>query len=151
MKFTFKRKYTLSFFVFLVLIGLSLTFYFMGPKFINKSDEFFNQTLWVSLADSLLIMLIIIGSNRVNYYLYHDKMIIKKSLRRTVTLEYSQIKDIIEYPNDTIIFMFGTRPSFKLKYQKSNKIKNYRVRVSNHELLKLVLENEKKIHITKNK
>lgn len=151
MKFTFKRKYTSSFFVFLILIGLSVSFFFFGPRFIDKSEDFFKQALWVSLADSLLILLIIIGSNRVNYYLYHDKIIIKKSLRKTISLEYDQIKDITELPHDTILFMFGTRPSFKIKYQKGNKIKKYRIRVANHELLKLVLENEKKIHVTKNK
>jgi hypothetical protein len=137
--------------MFLVLIAISVAFYIVGPKFIDKDANFFIQVLLIYLADSLLITLIIIGSMRVNYYLYHDKIVIKKSLRRTVTLNYDQILNITEYPNDTIIFMFGTRPSFKIRYRNGNIAKFYRIRVANHELFKLVLENEQKIHVAENK
>jgi hypothetical protein len=135
----------------LILIALSIGFYIVGPKFINKDASFFTQVLLVCLADSLLITLIIIGSMRVSYYLCHDKIVIKKSLHRTATISYDQILNVTEYPNDTIIFMFGTRPSFKIRYRKGNIAKFYRVRVDNHKLFKLVLENEQKIHVTENK
>lgn len=151
MKFTFKRKYTSSLIIFLILVGLSIAFYFVGPKFISREDMFFKQVLFISIADSCLITLFVLGLYRVNYYLYHDRMEIKKSLRKTISLNYNQIKEMVEYPNDTVILMFGTRPSFKVRYQIGNRTKNYRIRVSNHELLKLVIENEKKIHLTKNK
>ena len=151
MKFTFKRKYTSVFMIFLILLGIAITFYFVGPKFIAREQEFFNQVLWVSIIDAFLITLFIFGLYRVNYYLYHDKIEIHKSLHKTISLDYTQIKEIVEYPNDTIFLMFGTRTSFKIFYQKGNKLKKYRVRVENHKLLKLVIENEKKIHITKNK
>lgn len=151
MKFTFKRKYTSIFMILLILLGIAISFYFVGPKFITREKEFFAQVLSISIIDIFLITLFILGLYRVNYYLYHDKIEIHRSLHRTIHLEYTQIKEIIEYPNDTVFLMFGTRPSFKIRYQKGNKLKNYRIRVSSHELLKLVIENEKKIHITKNK
>ena len=47
-----------------------------------------------------------------------------------------------------MFLIFGNRPSFKLKYETDGKIKNYRIRLANHELFKLVLENEKKISVT---
>ena len=151
MKFTFKRKYTLSFFVFLTLTILAIAFYFIGPKFIDRNSDFFLNALVISLIDITLITIFILGLYRVNYYLYHNRLEIHRSLHKTITLDYNNIKEMIEYPNDTVIFMFGKRPSFKIKYQKGNKIKNYRVRVSSHQLLKLVIENEKKIHLTTNK
>ena len=139
MKFNFKRKYTLSFMIFLSLVVLCFVFYLVGPKFIDREHEFFIQALVISLIDSTLITIFILGLYRVNYYLYHDRLEIHRSLRKTIQLNYNQIKEVQELPNDTIIFIFGTRPSFKVKYQKGNKIKNYRIRVEKHDLLKLVL------------
>jgi hypothetical protein len=150
MKFVFKRKYTFTFFVFLVLIGISLAFYFFGPKFINRDGEFFRQVLWISLLDSVLIAIFILGLYRVNYYLYYDHIEIHRSLRKTVNLSYDQIQELIESPNDKIFLFWGKRPSFKIKYKANNKIKNYRIRVSKHDLFKLIMQNEHQIHITEN-
>ena len=72
MKFRFRRKYTVPFFVFLILVAISIGFYFMGPKFIDREAEFFYQILLISLADSLLIALFVMGLYKVNYYLYHN-------------------------------------------------------------------------------
>lgn len=150
MKFIFKRKYTLPFFVFFMLITIAVSFYFVGPKFIDKDQELFNQILLVSIADVLLITIFILGLYRVNYYLYHDKLEIHRSFLKKIVLKYDQIKEIREYPHDTIIFMFGIRPSFRVTYKTKKGLKNYKIRVSNHELLKLVLSNEHKIHIITN-
>ena len=150
MKFSFKRKYNVSFFILLILVGISITFYFVAPKFINREPKFFLQALLISLADSLVITIFILGLYRVNYYLYHDHLEIHRSLSKTVSLNYNQIEEFIEFPNDKVFLMFGTRPSFKVKYNKNGKIKKYRIRVAKHDLLKLVMENEKKIHITEN-
>lgn len=151
MKFTFKRKYTSSFFFFLVLVAIAVAFYVIGPQYIKREQEFFDQVLMVSLADALLLTIFILGLYRINYYVYHNRLEIHRSLRKTIILDYSNIRDFIEYPNDKIFFIFGKRPSFKIKYQVGNRIKNYRIRVATHDLFKLVIENEKKIHITENK
>ena len=151
MKFGFKKKYTGVFFVSLLLVGASLAFYFLGPRYVEEETLFFIKALAVSLIDVFLILIFIFGLHRVNYYLYHDRIEIHRSLRKKVVLEYKNIIQINELPNDTIIFIFGKRPSFKLKYKKGRKIKNYRIRVANHNLLKLVLSNEKKIHLNLNK
>ncbi len=148
MKFIFKRKYTLSFLVFTLLISIAITFYFVGPRFIDREHNFFVNVLIASIADITLITIFILGLYRVNYYLYHDHLEIRRSFLRSIKLNYEQIKEFIEYPNDSIIFIFGNRPSFKIRYQKENKIKNYRIRIENHELFKLVMENEKKIHLS---
>lgn len=151
MKFVFKRKYTGMFFVTLILIGISIAFYFLGPNYIEAETMFFIQALVVSLIDVLLILIFILGLYRVNYYLYHDRIEIHRSLRKKTVLNYSNIQEIIEMPDDTIIFIFGKRPSFKIKYKQGNHTKNYRIRVANHNLLKLVLSNEKQIHLNLNK
>ena len=116
-----------------------------------KKFDFLTTFLIISLLDITLITIFILGLYRVNYYLYHDHLEIRRSLLKSIKLEYSQIKEFIEYPNDSIFFIFGKRPSFKIKYTKGNKTKNYRIRLANHELFKLVMENEKKIHLTVHK
>ena len=151
MKFVFKRKYTGLFFVVILLTITVLGFYFVGPNYIDEESLYFLQILTISLLDAILIFMFILGLYRVNYYLYHDRIEIHKSLGKVKTLEYQNIIEITEYPNDTIIFFFGKRPSFKIKYRKGNKITSYRMRVSNHQLLKLVLSNEQKIHFQTNK
>ena len=147
MKFIFKRKYTLPFILLLILSTICVAFYFVGGKFIDQSKDFFNDVLIISLADSLLVVLFIVGLYRVNYFLYHDHIEIKHSLRKPIRLDYKQIKKVIEVKNDKIFLIFGTRPSFKLIYEKNGKLKVYRIRVASHELFKLILENEKKISI----
>ena len=150
MKFRFRRKYTAPFFVFLILVSLSFCFYFIGPKFIFRDQQFFDRILLISLADALLITLFILGLYKVNYYLYHNHLEIHRSLHKNIMLNYNQIEEVIECKNDPVFLIFGRRPSLKLKYRIGNKIKKYRVRVEKHDLLKLVLENEKQIHITEN-
>ena len=109
--------------------------------------KFFSDVLIISLADALFIVLFVIGLYRVHYFLYHDHIEIKHSLRKPIKLNYAQIKKVIEVKNDKIFLIFGIRPSFKLIYEKNGKLKTYRIRVSNHNLFKLILENEKKISI----
>jgi len=147
MRFVFKRKYTLPFFLTLFLVILCVAFYFVGPKFIHQDDKFFKDVLLISITDSILIVLFIVGLYRVNYYLYHDHLEIKRSLRRPLLLNYNQIKEVKEIKNDKIFLIFGNRPSFKIKYEIRGRIKVYRVRLSSHELFKTVLENEKKIRV----
>lgn len=151
MRFIFKRKYTLSFLIFLLLISIAVSFYLVGPKFIDRESSFFTNTLIISIVDITLITIFILGLYRVNYYLYHDHLEIRRSFLKSIKLEYSQIKEFVEYPNDSIFFIFGKRPSFKIKYNSGHKTKNYRIRIAKHDLFKLVMENEKKIHITMHK
>ena len=151
MKFIFKRKYTGLFFVTILLIIAVFGFYFFGPQYIDEESLYFLQALTISLLDAILIFMFILGLYRVNYYFYHDRIEIHRSLRKVKRLEYKNIVEIIEHPNDTIIFFFGKRPSFKIKYKKGNRIISYRLRVANHQLLKLVLTNEQKIHVEENK
>lgn len=152
MKFKFKRKYTFIFTLFLFLALLAVAFYIFGPDFVSKDEKFFNQVLMVSLADIFLICFFILGSYRVNYFLYHDHIEIHRSFFKNINISYSQIEKLTEFPNDTIIFIFGTRPSFEITYTNDkNKLKKYKVRVEKHELFKLVMENENKIKISKHK
>ena len=147
MKFIFKRKYTLPFFLIIILITLCVAFYFVGPKFIQQDDKFFKDVLIISITDSILIVLFVFGLYRVHYYLYHDHLEIKRSLRKPLLLSYDQIKEVKEIKNDKIFLIFGNRPSFKIKYEVRGQIKVYRVRLANHDLFKTVLENEKKIRV----
>lgn len=148
MKFIFKRKYTLPFMLFLILAILCFAFYYFGPKVIHQSEEFYRNVLIISLIDSLLVVMFVTGLYRVNYFLYHDHLEIKRSLRKPIILKYAQIKQVNEVKNDKIFLVFGKRPSFKLKYEVNGKIKHYRIRLANHDLFKLILENEKKISVT---
>ena len=150
MKFIFKRKYTSSFFLLVVLVLISVAFYIVGPMFINREIKFFNQILLISLVDSLLITLFVIGLSRTNYYLYHDKIEIHRSFHRTIHLDYQKIDQVVEKTNDPIFLIFGSHPSLKIKYKNNGKIKKYSIRVEKHQLLKLILENEKQIHIITN-
>jgi hypothetical protein len=151
MKFGFKRKYTGIFFATIILLGASIAFFVMGPSYIQEEQLFFIQALAISIVDAFVILLFIFGLYRVNYYLFHDRLEIHRSLRKKVVLNYENIVQINEMPHDTIIFIFGKRPSFKIKYRVGRRTKKYRIRAANHNLLKLVLSNEKQIHLALNK
>ena len=151
MRFNFKRKYTSAFFLFIVLIGISISFYLIGPSFIEREQRFFNQILLISLIDSVFITIFIIGLSRATYYLYHDGIEIHRSFHKTVNLSYQNIEQVTENKNDKTFLVFGPHPSLKIKYKKGAGFKKYCLRVEKHDLLKLVLENEHKIHITENK
>lgn len=151
MKFVFKRKYTGIFFVTLLLIGLTAAFYVHGPDFIKEETLFFIQASVLALIDVFVILMFIFGLYKVNYYLYHDRIEIHRSCRKKLIIPYNNIKQVTEIPNDTIILIFGRRPSFKIKYTRGRRTKKHYIRVANHELLKLVLTNEKQIHVTLNK
>ena len=149
MKFIFRRKYTLPFMLFMILAALCFAFYYLGPDvFTNQPDKFFKDVLIISLIDSFLIVAFVTGLYRVHYYLYHDHLEIRRSFFKPIHLNYKQIKKVIEIRNDKVFLIFGNRPSFKLKYEENGKIKNYRIRIANNDLFKLVLENEKKISIS---
>ena len=99
-----------------------------------------------------MISFFILGTYRVKYHLYHNRIEVHRSFFKNFSINYSQIKKFTEFPNDTIIFIFGTRPSFEIEYiNEKNKLKKYKIRVDKHELFKLVMENENKIAITTNK
>jgi hypothetical protein len=147
MKFTFKRKYTLPFMLMLFLVTLCVAFYYVGPQFISQEPSFFKDVLIISIVDSVLLVSFVTGLYRVNYFLYYDHIEIKSSLRKTIVLDYKQIKEVREVKNDKVFLIFGRRPSFKVKYEFRGRIKYYRIRVGTHELFKTVLENEKKIRV----
>lgn len=147
MKFIFKRKYTLPFMLTLLLVTLCVAFYYVGPRYIAQDQSFFEDVLFISLLTSVFIVIFITGLYRVNYFLYHDHIEIKQSLRRSIILDYGQIKEVREVRNDKIFLIFGRRPSFKVKYETRGRIKCYRIRVASHDLFKTVLENEKKIRV----
>lgn len=151
MKFKYKRKYTLSFIAFLALTNIAVAFYFIGPSFIDREPSFFLQILLISIADIILVITFVLGLYRVNYYLYHNHIEIRRSLHKTVHLPYSQITKIVEHTNDPSFLWFDRSPMFIIYCTPSSNKKHYKVRVRNHKLLKLVIENEQKIAIESNK
>lgn len=148
MKFMFKRKYTFPFMLFLLLVTLCVAFYYYAPQFLNKSETFYRNVLIISLVDSLLIVMFVTGLYRVNYFLYHDRLVVKRSLVRSVEFKYSQIKKVVEIKNDPSFLIFGRRTAFKVYYESNGRIKKCHIRLVNPELFKLILENEKKISTT---
>lgn len=151
MRFTQKRKYNLSFIIFLILFIISVAFYFIGPSFIDREPIFFTQILIISIIDIILVITFVLGLYRVNYYLYHNHIEIRRSLHKTIYLPYTQIEKIVEYTNDPTFLWLDKSPTYVVYCTPKNNKKHYKIRVKNHQLFKLVVENEQKISIQSNK
>ncbi len=143
MEFKFRRKYTGFFLLAVILHLLVLAFWIFFPsKFLaNAKDKAFFTLL--ALINVELILLLCLGLFRRRYFAYYDKLIIKRSLVKNISIPYKRILDISEKANDSIIFGYGLRPSFKITYVNENgKKKKINVRCDNTGLLLKVIKNE---------
>ena len=148
MEFKFKRKYTKFFGLALILHSLVLAFWLFFPESILASTKGKQTLTLLALINCELILIFYIGLFRKKYFAYHDKLIIKRSLLKTITIKYSKIKRIKEKSTDTILFGFGLLPSFIIYYNtNNNKNKKITIRADNSVLLLKVIKNE--INISK--
>lgn len=143
MEFRFRRKYT-GFFIFAVVLHLLvLAFWLFFPSRILESTKDKAFFTLLALINVELILLLCLGLFRRRYFAYFDKLVIKRSLIKNVTITYGTILNIKEKPHDSILFGYGLRPSFKITYIGDNgKKKKINVRCDNTELLLKVVKNE---------
>ena len=149
MEFKFKRKYTNFAIIAIILHALVLSFWLFAPSnlFIDFKEK--NTIALLTLINVELILIFYIGLYRKKHFAYFDKLIIKRSFLKTLTIKYSSITTIKENKNDTIILGFGHRPSFTIIYTNDKgKRKKQVIRSDNTELLMKVIKNE--IDISKN-
>lgn len=143
MEFKFKRKYTGFFFLAVFLLTIVISFWVLAPQNIFGASNAKQLITSLGFANSALILILYLGLLRKKYFAYYDKLTIKRSLFKTLTIEYNSIKNIKEKENDTIFLIFGQRPSFKIYYtNKNGKEKKYTVRTDNNKLLLKVIRNE---------
>ena len=116
MEFKFKRKYTTFFFLAIILHAIVLSFWLFFPKDILASTKGKQTITLLALANCELILLFYLGLFRKKYFAYYNKLIIKRSFIKNVTINYSNIEKIKEKNADTIILGFGNRPSFNIYY-----------------------------------
>ncbi len=152
MEFKFKRKYTFFFFIALLLHLLVISFWFFFPNDLLKSAHEKQTITLIALINCELILIFYLGLFRQKYYAYHDKLIIKRSLFKDTTINYSTINKIKDNPRDTIFLVFGHRPSFTIYYtEKNNKKKKIIIRSDNSKLLQTIIKNEINISTLNNK
>ena len=125
MEFKFKRKYTSFFMLALFLHIIVLAFWILSPKVIFNATNAKKTITLLALINVELILVFYLGLFRKKYFAYHDKLIIKRSFFKTLTIDYKSIETIKEKNNDTIFLTFGYRPSFKIYYKtKKNNTNN---------------------------
>lgn len=155
MEFKFKRKYTKFFFAAIFLHVLVLCFWMFAPNNLFGVAKAKKIITLLALVNCELILIFFLGLYRKKFFVFHDKISIKRSLFSTITIDYKTITEIIENENDTIFLGTGHRPSFKILYKtKFGKIKKYTIRSDNNKLLLKVIKNEieiAKINNTNNK
>ena len=146
MEFKFKRKYT-SFFLLALILHISvLCFWLFAPNNIFQTNNGKQPITILLLANCELILLFYFGLYRKKYFAFYNKLIIKRSLLKSISIDYKSITKIKENENDSIVLGFGKRPSFKIFYtNNSQKAKKYTVRSDNNELLLKVIKNEMSI------
>ena len=143
MEFKFKRKYTTFFLLAVILHALVLCFWLVAPEDLFNSSNGKETVTLLSIAICEALLTFFLGLQRRKYYAYYDKLTIKRSLLRTITIDYKSIIEIKEKPNDTVLLIFGNRPSFKIIYtSKSNRKKQQTIRSDNNDLLLKVIRNE---------
>lgn len=143
MEFKFKRKYTKFFITAVILHTLILSFWLFFPKevFINAQGK--QTATLLAIVNCELILLFYLGLFRKKYYAYYNRITIKRSFFKTITINYSNITNLKEKNNDSILLGFGIRPSFTIYYKSpKNRNKKYIVRSDNNELLLKVIKNE---------
>jgi hypothetical protein len=143
MEFKFKRKYTSFFLLALILhVGVAC-FWFFAPNNIFQTSNGKQHITLLLLINCELILLFYFGLYRKKYFAYYNKLTIKRSLLKTISIDYKAITKIKENENDSIVLGFGKRPSFKIFYKNNTqKEKKYTVRSDNNELLLKVIKNE---------
>lgn len=150
MEFKFKRKYTNFFIIAVLLHLLVLAFWFLAPTAPFGGANGKQTVTLLSLINCELILIFYLGLFRKKYFAYYDKLVIKRSFFKTLTINYKDILNIKEKNNDTTFLTFGVRPSFKITYTKNNKAKKTQtIRSDNNPLLLKVIKNE--IDIAKKK
>ena len=148
MEFKFKRKYTGFTVTALLLHVLVLLFWFFTPSDALEGLNGKNTITLLALINVELILIFYLGLYKKKYFAFHDKLIIKRSFLKTLTIKYSSITTIKENQNDTVLLFLGHRPSFIIYFTNSlGRRKKVTVRSDNSELLLKVIKNE--IEITK--
>lgn len=143
MEFKFKRKYTSFAMLAMLLHILVLSFWLFAPSNIFESLKGKNTIALLALINVELILIFYLGLYRKKHFAYFDKLIIKRSFLKTLTIKYSSITTIKENHNDTVLFNFGHRPSFTIYYKNGNgRRKKQTIRSDNTELLLKVIKNE---------
>ena len=143
MEFKFKRKYTNFTIIAIILHILVLSFWLFTPSNLFESSEGKNTIVLLALINVELILIFYLGLYRKKYFAFFDKLVIKRSFLKTLTIKYSSITTIKEKNNDTILFAFGYRPSFTIIYKNDKgKRKKQTIRSDNTELLMKVIKNE---------
>ena len=148
MEFKFKQKYTFFFFFALTLHIIVLLFWLFYPLRLLNSLEQKKLITLLALVNIELLLVFYLGLFRKKYYVYYDKIVIKRSFFSDVVISYKDINRIREKKTDTILLSFGRRPSFVIYYT-NGKRKKYTIRSDNTELLLSVIKNE--IDISKHK
>lgn len=139
MEFKFKRKYTKFFILAVIVHALIVAYWLFFPVEILGSKQTKQVSTLLILINCELILIFYIGLFRKKYFAYYDKLVIKRSFFKTITIYYSEIQKIREHSRDTIFLGFGVRPSFTIYYKKRKKIT---VRSDNSSLLLKVIKNE---------
>ena len=147
MEFKSKRKYTNFFIITLLIHALIVAYWLFFPIEILGTQQTKQISTLLITINCELILIFYIGLFKKKYFAYYDKLVIKRSFFKTLTIYYSDINKIREYNNDTILLGFGKRPSFTIYYKKRKII----VRSDNNTLLLKVIKNEINIAQSKTK
>ena len=143
MEFKFKRKYTNFVISALLLHTIVLSFWIFAPSNLFGGTAGKNAVALLGIINIELILVFYLGLYRKKHFAYYDKLVIKRSFLKTLTIKYSSITTIKENKNDTILFNFGKRPSFTIYYKNNKgKKKKQTIRSDNTELLVKVVKNE---------
>ena len=143
MEFKFKRKYTNFSIIAIMLHLLILVFWLFFPTAHIFTPNGKKIATLLAVINCELILLFYLGLFKKKYYAYYDKLTIKRSLLKTLTIKYDRITTLKEKSNDSILFGFGERPSFVIYYKSAkNRNKKCTVRSDNNKLLLKVIKNE---------
>lgn len=146
MEFKFKRKYTNFIIIALILHSLVLSFWIFAPLEPFDGVPGKNTISLLGIINVELILIFYLGLYRKKYFAYYDKIIVRRSFLKTLTIKYSSITTIKEKNNDSILFGFGTRPSFTIYYKsETRRNKKQTIRPDNATLLLKVIKNEMEI------
>ena len=108
MQFKFKRKYT-SFFILALFLHVSiLLFWLTAPENVFGIAKGRDIITLFSIINCELILIIFIGLQRKKFFAYYDKLIIKRSLFKTMVIDYKSISKIKEQNNDSVLLGFGS-------------------------------------------
>lgn len=143
MEFKFKRKYT-SFFIIATLLHLAIiAFWIFFPNNILHDIKGKQTITLLALVNCELLLIFYLGLVRRKYFAYYNKLVIKRSLIKNLSINYDSIHKIKEKNNDSTLLGFGTTPSFKIYYRNEmGKNKKYTVRSDNNDLLIKIIKNE---------